>query len=108
MALTFTNTIDLNKVAQVIEGRGKGLIKKFAFQIERDTKAPWPVLSGFSRAAIHTEFEDDGNGAWVIAGADYSIWIEIGTRGRPGKYLMTRAFEIARPEFFAAFRELFA
>lgn len=104
---TFTNTIDLEKAGRLVKQRGKELIKKYAFQIERETKTPWPIDTGFSRNAIHVVFEDDGLSAWIIAAADYSIWIEIGARNRPGLYLMTRSFEAARPEFFATMRELF-
>jgi HK97 gp10 family phage protein len=113
----------------------KQLVKKAAFDVEAAAKGRAAVDTGFMRSAIYTvtpdarfntgghstygqgisgagklepEIEHPPNDltAYVVAGAEYSIYVEDGTRYMVAQPFMAPAAEDVRPSFEMAFAKL--
>jgi len=123
---------DFNHIPQAIEAMeraAKEITAKGAFDVEAVAKSLAAVLTGFMRSAIYTvtsegstygqgtsgeghlepelnEGTDDGQTAWVVAGADYSIYQEMGTAHIPAQPFMVPAAEQVRPSYEAAWEKL--
>ena len=101
---------DYNHIPAAIEAMeraAKQIVVKGALDVEAAAKQLAAVDTGFMRSAIYTvtadgssygqgaggehlepelsEGTDDGQTAWVVAGADYSIYVEMGTRFMPAQ-----------------------
>lgn len=109
----------LDALAAHIQNEMGEVVRKAAFKIEADAAALAPVDTGALRASIFTvtasgstrgrgmgsarrkrpglgearftETVDDQFEAFVVVGAEYGIYQELGARGRPGKFYMTQA-----------------
>lgn len=123
---------DFNHIPDVIaklEEIAPRIVKKGAFDVEAEAKSLAPVQYGFLRSAIYTEtidgstygsgivgegdLEPELNGdteggavAWVVAGADYSIYQELGTVHMSAQPFMTPAADHVRPSYVAAWDKL--
>lgn len=77
---------------------------KAAFDIEAQAKTRAAVDTGYMRNAINTqganlEYE-------VHSPAEYSVYVEFGTRRAPAQPFMIPALELVRPVYMAAMKEL--
>jgi hypothetical protein len=64
---------------------------------EREAKILTPVDTGLARSSVRMEIERHGHRIVVTVGSNviYFIWIEIGTRGRPGAAPLARSLPVA-------------
>ncbi len=105
------------------------LVRKAAFDIETDAKTRVPVDTGFLKNSIYVVTHDrssyDGGGedaahqllpeierppddltAYVAVGAEYAIYVEMGTSTNFAQPFLTPAADFVRPEFEEAMRRL--
>jgi HK97 gp10 family phage protein len=122
---------DYNHIPAAIEAMeraAKQIVVKGALDVEAAAKQLAAVDTGFMRSAIYTvtadgssygqgaggehlepeltEGTDDGQTAWVVAGADYSIYQEMGTAFQSGKPFMAPAADQVQPSYEAAWEKL--
>lgn len=121
------------KLRGELDGRGQAIVKKAAFDIERNAKERAPVDTGALRSSIYTVLGWGGSGygkakgdaqsrrkdakilteipaqgleAVVAVGVEYGIYVEFGTRRMGAQPYLGPAVEKIRPEFEAAMKEL--
>lgn len=102
-------------------------------EVKAFVRANTPVLTGYARASVYfvvidgggrvvagdsvddngvavpTSFPGRANGQLrciVGANAPYFIWIDLGTRRRPGKHIMVRALDLMQDRMRQRLREL--
>jgi|SRR5579859_296974 len=123
---------DFNHIPQAIEAMeraAKEITAKAAMDVEAAAKGMAAVDTGFMRSAIYTvtadgstygqgvsgngnlepelsEGTDDGQTAWVVAGADYSIYVEMGTVHGSAQPFMAPAADQVQPSYEAAWEKL--
>lgn len=122
---------DFNRIPQAIEAMqraAKEIVAKGALDVEAAAKQLAAVKTGFMRSAIYTvtsdgstygqgaggehlepeltEGTDDGQTAWVVAGADYSIYQEMGTAFQSGTPFMSPAADQVQPSYESAWEKL--
>ena len=76
-------------------------VAQTALLVETDAKLFSPVDTGLNRAEIHTEIAPNGLSAAVIAGSEYAVFLEFGTRRMPARPFMHPAYEKNRLGFLA-------
>lgn len=102
------------------------LVRKAAFDIEADAKTRAPVDTGFLRNSIYVRTHDqstyDGSSgeqmlsevnapaddlnAYVAVGANYGLYVEMGTSHMAAQPYLGPAADFVRPEFLEAMRRL--
>lgn len=84
------------------------LIARTALAVERDAKKRAPVDTGFLRSKIRPDVTRvlTDLAAEVIAGADYSYYVETGTSRTRAQPFLVPAFEAAVPQFLRELRAL--
>jgi HK97 gp10 family phage protein len=123
---------DFNHIPQVIDKLKEiapQIVKKGAFDVEAQAKSNAAVATGFMRSAIYTETDEgstygqgvSGEGnlepellgdtehgmtAWVVAGADYSVYVELGTVHMAAQPFLAPAADTVAPSFQAAWDKL--
>jgi HK97 gp10 family phage protein len=81
------------------------VLAKVALDIESDAKTRAPVKTGHLRGSVQAGQESQL--AWRIGvGAEYGIYVEMGTRFMGARPFLTPAVEHARGGFESAFRAL--
>jgi len=93
----------LNLLPKVREGTRQA-VAETALLIESDAKLFAPVDTGRLRASIHAEIASDGLRATVIAEANYSVFVEFGTRYQRAQPFLFPAYEKNRLAFVAALK----
>lgn len=109
MSLTFDVTVaDARLAALPAELRAKAgdAVWKTASDIEADAKAAAPVRTGNLRNSIQAQRTGPLE-ALVSVGADYGIFVELGTVRRPATPYLGPAAERHRPAFLAAIASLY-
>lgn len=99
--------VEFNRLPEIsaqMEARASQAVAKAAFDVEARAKAVVPVDTGNLRSSIQTE--TNVLQATVSVGADYGIYVELGTRFMGAQPFMTPAAEIVRPQFIEAMRQL--
>jgi HK97 gp10 family phage protein len=123
---------DFNHIPQAIDKMkelARQITAKAAFDVEAAAKQLAAVDTGFMRSAIYTETSDgsgygqgitgngrlepelngnteDGQVAWVVAGAEYSIYVEMGTAHMAAQPFMAPAADQVQPSYEAAWEKL--
>lgn len=78
-------------------------VKKAAYDTETLAKGYAPVDTGYLRNSIMAEQVSDLT--WrVYANADYAIYVEVGSRGRSGRWYLTNALGQAGATLTSALR----
>jgi hypothetical protein len=117
---------DFNHFPQAAEAFHKALsqaVRKTAFDIQGHAASTAPIDTGFLRNSIYVVTHDEstyGNAspskegsyllpeidkaesdteAWIAVGANYGIYLEMGTRFMPAKPYLAPAVESVRPTF---------
>lgn len=76
------------------------VLNETAYDAVAWVQSQWPRDTGFSANTMEVVEEASEGKPSVIWGnitADYAIWIEIGARGRPGRYILRQSLERAVP-----------
>lgn len=123
---------DFNHIPQAIDKMdelARQITAKAAFDVEAEAKQRAAVDTGFMRSAIYTEtiegstygqgieghgtLEPELNGdtehgqvAWVVAGAEYSIYVEMGTAHMAPQPFMAPAADKVQPSYEKAWEKL--
>ena len=109
-------SIDAHELAALGESftRGAGaigaasarILRKTAYDIERDAKSNAPVDTGFLKNSISTTITGDGRFMGMVAEigptAEYGIYQELGTSVMPAQPYLAPAFDRRYPGFEAA------
>ena len=90
----------LNLIGSVRRGT-QATVAETLLLIETDAKLFSPVDTGLNRAEIHTEIAANGLSGEVIAGTDYAIHLEFGTRFQRAQPFLFPAYEKNRQRFVA-------
>lgn len=88
-----------------IRERAGQLVKKTAHDIEAHAKQTVPVDTGNLKNSIQAEMESDLT-AVVSVGADYGIYVEMGTHKMAARPFMVPAAEAVKPGFEAAMKKI--
>ncbi len=99
--------IEYNHLPQIsaqMEDRASQVVRKAAFEVEKRAKEVVPVDSGTLKGSIQTKA--DGLQATVGVGAEYGIYVEMGTYKMAAQPFMTPAAEAVRPAFYEAMRQI--
>lgn len=108
-----TMTIDAHELEGLGESftRGAGrigaavsaVLRKSAYDIQRDAQSAAPVDTGFLKNSISTTFTGDGRfmgmAAEIGPTAEYGIYQELGTSVMPAQPYLAPAFDRRYPEF---------
>lgn len=95
---------DLKKGAATVEAKAPLVVKKSAFDIERDGKIFAPVLTGTLEGSISTTIE--GLSAEIGPSTDYEAFVEYGTSKMAAQPYMGPAAEKNTPPFVDAMGQL--
>ena len=90
------------KVSPVLEQAVKDVISKTAFDIQADYVQNAPRDTGFMVNSTHTVVAGDGYSATVTVGANYAIYVELGTRFMSARPAFYPAVEGAKDDFDSA------
>lgn len=93
-----------SRIPQIIQGshaKAAIAVHKTGLAVEAGAKERARVDTGAMRNAIGWQPEDDLSGA-VVAGVEYTIYNEYGTRSMSAQPMLVPAAEDARPGFLAA------
>ena len=101
----YLRTEGLDKLRRELEPRAQQIIDKVAFDIEAGAKDRAPVRTGFLKNSIATEIGKLKN--LVKVGAEYGIYVEMGTRRMRARPFLLPGLEQVKPHFLAACKQLF-
>lgn len=105
------------KIADALHGAAVQVVKKTAFDIQASAASKAPVDTGFLRNSIYTVTSDsssytgganalpeiphaeNGVTAYVAVGANYGLFVEMGTTRMPARPYFYPAVEAARAPF---------
>ena len=76
----------------------KRLVRRATLSIEAQAKINAPVDTGFLRSSIASSFSDEQTGV-VSVGAEYGIYVEMGTVHAPAQPFLLPAAERVMKEF---------
>ncbi|MCR4340771.1 MAG: HK97 gp10 family phage protein [Gemmatimonadaceae bacterium] len=103
-----TSVIVRSRVPQVIakvHASAAIAVAKAALDVEAQAKNRAPVDTGFLKNSIHASKEQET--VWrVDSPADYSLYVELGTRRMAPQPYLIPALEFVRPSLEAALRRL--
>ena len=94
----------LNKLKLLVPRIREGTqlaVAQTALLIETDAKLLSPVDTGLNRAEIHTDIAPNGLSAAVIAGTEYAVFLEFGSRRMAARPFLHPAYEKNRLGFLA-------
>jgi hypothetical protein len=74
------------------------VVRKFTFDVEADAKVRAPVDTGFHRSAIQGKMIGPLTGE-IVAGAEYSLFLELGTHKMAAQPAIIPAVEAIREPF---------
>lgn len=94
------------QITKAAHARAAAIVAKTAADIEAAAKMRAPVDTGYLRSSIHTQPTGPLDSE-VIAGADYAVYVEYGTRRMAPQPYMTPAAEAARPGFEQAAKQIY-
>lgn len=96
---------DLGRIARGMQPKADKIVRKAALDIQAGMQTRAPVATGNLRASIRAERV--GPAHWqVVVGADYGIYVEMGTRYMAAQpYARPTAAEV-RPLFEQAMRQV--
>ena len=87
-----------------VRAGAQATVAEFALLVESDAKQLSPVDTGLNRAEIHAEIAPDRLSAQVVAGTEYAIHLEFGTRYMRARPFLFPAYEKNRTAFVAALK----
>jgi HK97 gp10 family phage protein len=114
MARSFNNW---NKAAEALRPAVKAVVKKTAFDIQAQAQSRAPVDTGFLRNSVYTQTSDSSSyrggekalpeiagpssetEAYVAVGAEYGVYVELGTSRQSAQPYFYPAIEAIRPGF---------
>lgn len=99
------DTRRLDELRKSLDERAQELIDKTTFDVEATAKQNAPVLTGFMKNSIASVTGRLKN--FVSVGAEYAIYVELGTRHRSAHPFLVPALESHRAAFLAAWKRLF-
>lgn len=101
---------DLTAAGRQVGTRARAVIRKAAYDIERDAKALAPVDTGNLKNSIgHSDLRIGTSGQLVAEigpTANYGIFLELGTSRMPAQPFMGPAADRNTPSFEAAMQQL--
>lgn len=99
---------DLDRAPDDLADRADQLVRASTLRTEALGKAGTPVLTGFLKSSITSEFErtDDTSQGETGPEADYSHWVHDGTSRQAPNPFMDRAADVVEPQFYAAAEQL--
>jgi HK97 gp10 family phage protein len=94
---------DLGKIAAGMEAKAGRIVRKAALDIQGNAQVRAPVDTGNLRASIIAR--EVGPTHWQVrVGAEYGIYVEMGTRHMAAQPYLTPAAEFVRAGFLRAMR----
>lgn len=86
----------------------RAALEDVAQRVEARTKAATPVRTGAARDSVHSSVETSGDHIEATVGGSvpYFIWLELGSRGRPGIGMLQQGITGAAAEIRAALKGL--
>ncbi len=101
-------TVTLSDLPDVLKKRLGQVVRKTALDIEADAKQRAPKDTGFLAASIQADVShaDSDLAAEVAVGAEYGIFVELGTVTQAPQPFLTPAMEAERGEFERALGEV--
>lgn len=93
------------KIGSALESRVETVVKKSTLDVEARAKVLVPVDTGHLKSTIQSDV--DGASGVVGVGAEYSVYVEHGTRYMAAQPFLNPAVEAVRPSFNAALRQIF-
>jgi HK97 gp10 family phage protein len=102
MVVTVNN---IGPITRKMRNRMQDIVRETTHNIEAGAKQRAPVRTGFLRNSIHSEFLGSMTGH-VVVGAEYGIYVEMGTRYMSPRPYLLPSVETERVRFFAKMRAL--
>lgn len=84
------------QVLEAMRRKGAGALNEAAADGVTFIQMRWPRDTGFSANTMEVTKQatpSSMTAEWGNITADYVVWIEIGARGRPGRYIMAKSLE---------------
>lgn len=94
------------KIASALEPVIAAVVSKAALDVQAQAASNAPVRTGFLKNSIHIENGDDDLSKNVVVGANYGIYVEMGTRYMAAQPYFYPAVETVRPQFEAALSKI--
>jgi len=90
-----TVTWDIDALAKEIQGEVVAAVKETTAETRDIAREIAPVRTGEYRDGIIDQYEETPTSVTgeVVATAPYSIYVEVGSRGRPGKAVLATAIQ---------------
>ena len=88
-----------------VQQRAAMIVQKAGLDVEGRAKSRAPVRTGYLKNSIQARMESEMS-SLIAVGADYGIYVEMGTRHMAARPYFTPAFEEVKSQFLEAMRDV--